>query len=130
VAVGQPVANSSGLIGRVSEAGSGTSTITLLSNPGFYCGVSLAKGDTGSVEGQGLGHTLKMAVLPNGGRAASLKKGQQLYTSEVGGTYPPGIPVGRIQSVDADGVNTTAVVAPAVNTSDLGFVDVMLWSGQ
>jgi rod shape-determining protein MreC len=131
VALKQPVVGSAGLLGTVTAAGSGTATVTLLTNPGATIAVTTVSGaDLGYVKGQGLDKDLEMTVLPDSGKVAPLKVGQELYTSDVGSAYPSGIPVGRVKTVTNDGANTTATVAPLANAGNLSFVDVMLWSGQ
>jgi rod shape-determining protein MreC len=130
VGVSQPVVGRGGLIGQIASAAHGTASVELLTQPGFTCGAALAEGNIGIVRGEGVGRDLQMTVQPNAGKVATLKKGQEIYTSNVGGSFPAGIPIGKIVSVDTSTASTTATIAPAVNTSDLSFVDILLWSAQ
>lgn len=130
VAVSQPVVGRGGLIGQIASAGHGTASVELLTQPGFTCGAALAEGNIGIVKGEGIGKDLQMTVQPDAGKVATLKKGQTIYTSNTGGTFPSGIPIGKIVSVDTSSASTTATIAPAVDTSDLDYVDVLLWSAQ
>jgi cell shape-determining protein MreC len=54
-----------------------------------------------------------------------------METSQLGGNFPPGIPIGTIKSVSAPpGETPTAMVAANESTSSLNYVAVMLWSAQ
>jgi rod shape-determining protein MreC len=131
IVVDQPVVSTAGLVGQVSAVSAGSATITLLTDPGYYCGVALPAGNVGTAKGQGEGNDLSISVLASGGTPPTLKRGQTLFTSAAGDTFPAGIPVGTIQTVrSAAGVGSTATVVPAVRTGSLEYVDVMLWSAQ
>lgn len=57
---------------------------------------------------------------------ATLKKGQRVFTTGRGGIFQPNILVGTILSVEKGPIDSEALVAPAVNLSDLGTVFVVL----
>jgi rod shape-determining protein MreC len=57
---------------------------------------------------------------------ASLKPGQRVFTTGRGGIFQPNILVGTIISVETGSLDSTALVKPAVNFSDLGTVFVVL----
>lgn len=134
VAAGQPVVSNGGLVGSVVFAAKSVATVELLTDPSFAVGVSLQGGNVGTAEGTGLGRPLRVNVDTTADPAGPprMHRGQMLLTSGLATEkFPPGIPVGRIVSVSqAQGdVEPTFVVAPAVEVSSLGYVDVMLWSG-
>jgi rod shape-determining protein MreC len=57
---------------------------------------------------------------------ASLKPGQRVFTTGRGGIFQPNILVGSIISVESGSLDSTALVKPAVDFSDLGTVFVVL----
>lgn len=59
-------------------------------------------------------------------KEASLKTGQRVFTTGRGGIFQPNILVGTILSVEKGPIDSEALVAPAVNFSDLGTVFVVL----
>jgi rod shape-determining protein MreC len=132
VAVGQPVVAAAGLAGKVSAVTSTTATVTLITDPTFVCGVALPAANVGSATGQGQGENLSVSVIPSRGRSPTLQKGEKLWTSDLGGDFPGGIPVGSLRTVTVPGGGspTTATVAPSVDAATLAYVAVMLWSGQ
>ncbi len=132
VAFGQPVVSAGGLVGSITSVSASSSTVTLVTDPTFVCGVALPSANVGTASGQGEGEDLKVSVIPNGTAHPRLRKGDQLSTSDLGGSFPSGVPVGSISSVSSPGggSNPTASVEPAVNTASLTYVDVMLWSPQ
>ncbi len=67
--------------------------------------------------------TLRLRFLS---KDASLKIGQRVFTTGRGGIFQPNILVGTILSVEKGPIDSEALVAPAVNLSDLGTVFVVL----
>jgi rod shape-determining protein MreC len=131
LALYQPVVSTAGLAGQISAVTADSATVTLITDPSFVCGVALPTGDVGLAKGQGQGGNLDVSVLASGAAPPKLKPGQTLFTSALGGNYPPGIPVGTIKAVRSPaGEGVSAAVVPAVRTGSLEYVDVMLWSGQ
>jgi rod shape-determining protein MreC len=59
-------------------------------------------------------------------KEASLKAGQRVFTTGRGGIFQSNILVGTILSVEKGPIDSEALVAPAVNFSDLGTVFVVL----
>jgi rod shape-determining protein MreC len=137
IAVDQPVVTAAGLVGQITSATRGSAVVTLLTDPDFYVGVTLpatssASADVGSADGRGTRDLYLDPVQTTGAAVPVPKKGQMLFTTATGGSYPAGIPVGRVATVSRQpGQETPAItLAPAADTSDLGVVAVMLWSGQ
>lgn len=119
---GQTVVNGEGLVGRTVRVGPFTSTVLLLTDPGFTAGARLTReGTLGLATGDGDGGLTYQLV--EGGRVGA---GDALLTTG-SQTFVPGVPVGRVTSVQpAVGTTvTTAEVAPFVDVSALDLVGVV-----
>jgi rod shape-determining protein MreC len=92
-----PVLTSDGLVGRISSAGLTRSQVVLLGDPN--CKVSALvenpAHDTGIITASGpLDNSLvELTYLSS---SASLKSGQNVITSGLGGVFPKGIPIGQV----------------------------------
>lgn len=128
VAVGMPVVAGAGLVGRVVQAWSTGSTVSLITSTSSQVGVTLgAKGSLALAAGQGRSRSLQVDYVVPGTR---LHKGEVLFTSGLqGGTYPPGIPVAFVRSFSASGTSTqeSVVAEPEVDLADLQYVSVIEW---
>jgi rod shape-determining protein MreC len=117
---GQTVVNGDGLVGRTTRVGPFTSTVLLLTDPGFTVGARLTReGTVGLATGDGAQLTYE---LVEGGRVqvddALLTTGSQ--------TFVPGVPIGRVTEVDPAGaLVTTATVRPFVRVGALDLVGVV-----
>jgi rod shape-determining protein MreC len=119
---GQTVVNGSGLVGRTTRVGPFTSSVLLLTDPGFTVGARLTRaGTVGLASGTGSGPLTYSLV--EGGRIAV---GDALLTTG-SSTFVPGVPVGRVVEVDADASSlvTTARVEPFVDVGELDLVGVV-----
>lgn len=118
---GQTVVNGDGLVGRTTRVGPFTSTVLLLTDPGFTVGARLTReGTIGLATGNGRGSLVYELV--EGGRIA---EGEALLTTG-SSTFVPGVPVGRVVSVDPEGqLVTTAQVEPFVRVGALDVVGVV-----
>jgi rod shape-determining protein MreC len=95
-----PVLTSEGLVGRVSSVSSDRSQVLLIGDPN--CKVSaLVENETrdSGVLGPSGPLETELAVLSYLPRTSSLKPGQNVVTSGLGGVFPKGIAVGKV--VDA-----------------------------
>jgi rod shape-determining protein MreC len=132
IAVGMPVVTGAGLVGRVSQAIGGSSTVELLTDPEFVVGVRLSTtGDLGTARGQGRDDPLSVdsAIAPN----AKVPKGTGVVTSGVDrSAYPPGIPVGTVVSSrqGSGGLALDLDVDPLVDVDQLSYLTVMLWTDE
>jgi len=92
-----PVLTAAGLVGRVSAVGYTRSQVVLIGDPN--CRVSVVVDnpahDTGII-GAGGPVDASLADLTYLSGGASLKPGQNVFTSGLGGIFPRGIPVGQI----------------------------------
>jgi rod shape-determining protein MreC len=121
IAPGQTVVDGNGLVGRTLRVGPFTSTVLLLTDPGFTVGARLTRaGTVGLASGSGDG--LDFALV-EGGRIA---EGDALLTTG-SDTFVPGVPVGRVTAVEAPvgGPVTTAQVRPYADLTSVDLVGVV-----
>ena len=118
---GQTVVHGDGLLGRTLRVGRFTSTVLLLTDPGFTVGARLAReGAVGLATGDG--DDLVFSLV-QGGR---IGQGDALLTAG-SDTFVPGVPIGRVAAVEAGPATpvTTAKVRPFVDVSSLDLVGVV-----
>jgi rod shape-determining protein MreC len=92
-----PVLTADGLVGRVSSVGLMHSQVVLLGDPNCKASafVENPAHDTGIISANGpLDNSL--AELTYLSSSANLKPGQGVFTSGLGGIFPPGIPIGQV----------------------------------
>lgn len=124
IAVGQPVVNNQGLVGRVVDLTASTATVMLITEPTHSVAVQLAAtGETGLAEGRGSGDLKFVAARAT----QAIDEGTVAVTFS--GRYPAGLVVGRIgksaEPVAGAGIQTTII--PAVEFNRLDFVRVILF---
>lgn len=96
--VGTPIVNADGLIGRVLKAGPYTSIALLLTDSGSSVSVITEKGRVpGIVQGNGHNQLLSMRFVK---KNEEVKVGERVLTSGLDLSFPKGIPVGEIVSVE------------------------------
>lgn len=127
VRVRMPVTVPGGLVGQVTGVSARTATVVSLVDPESTVGVTLQGGGGG----RGLAHGVPPDRLrAEFSRGVPIKAGDVLVTSSLGGVYPVGIRVGRVEQVlplGPNDVNRSVIVRPAV---DLGVVeDVTILEG-
>ncbi len=120
------VIGSYGLIGIVKQVTATSSVVLLMSDPTFRVGVRVARSDSvGVVIGQGNGHYLLQLLDPVG----DIKKNDVLVTLGSDGNKPfvPGVPVGKINSVNNSSASLTqeADVSGFESLGSLGVVAVI-----
>lgn len=117
-----PVMTTQGLVGRVSSVGLTRSQVVLIGDPNCRVAAQVQNetGDSGVLgDASPLDYELiELGYLP---RNTSIKPGQTVVTSGLGGMFPRGIPVGQI--VDSRqieyGISTVARVKLAVHIGSL-----------
>lgn len=128
IGVGMPVVAGPGLVGVIATAGSSTSTVQTIEDPGSSFGVRL--GTSGSIavaNGRGRGYPLSLSGITAG---VPVHVGETIYTSGVyGASLPAGIPVGTVTSVNAPagGLTKTVLMTPVTNLNNIGVVTVLQW---
>lgn len=129
VGVGMPVVAGAGLVGTVVSAGTSTSVVEAITDPGVVIGV---RPDTPGAlpveaEGRGTGYPLELSGVT---ADMSFSKGEAVYTSGVlGDSLPAGIPVGTVSVVHpADGSLTKTIqITPVANLQGVDEVTVLQW---
>jgi rod shape-determining protein MreC len=97
---GQPVVDRDGLVGQVTKTFPWTSEVTLITDKGQTVPVAVARsGVRGVLHGTGSDGVLELRFMPF---SADVQAGDQLVTSGIDGTYPPGVPVARIDRAERD----------------------------
>ncbi|MBC7979376.1 MAG: rod shape-determining protein MreC [Armatimonadetes bacterium] len=122
------VLSNEGLVGIIDRPFKNRSSVLLITDE--KCQVSVRVEGTpevGIVSGQrgefDNNSNLRLRFLS---KNAALKPGQRVFTTGRGGIFQPNILVGSIVSVEKGPLDSEAIVAPAVNLSDLGTVFVVL----
>ncbi|MEB3358947.1 MAG: rod shape-determining protein MreC [Synechococcales bacterium] len=97
IEVGDVVSGSGGLVGRITHVTPHTSRVLLISDPASQVGATISRSRTmGYLRGQ----AANQAVLVFFDKVPDVRPGDVVTTSSLSQLFPPGIPVGRIQSID------------------------------
>lgn len=130
IAKGMPVENADGLVGIISSVSKYTSTVETICNESTAVGAYI--GRTGNNSGVLKGYVdsdnedlAQLVMLP---LDADVRKGDDIFTSNVGRYYPKNIPIGKVQSVEinASKGQKQAIVKPSVDFDKLGTVLVVV----
>ncbi len=98
--VGQPAVDAHGVLGQVTQVAADVSRVTLITDPGHAIPVlNNRSGLRAIVFGTGDPDTLKVSHLT---ASSDIKPGDLLVTSGLGGTFPPGYPVGVVHKIIRD----------------------------
>lgn len=118
---GQTVLSGDGLVGRTLRVAPFTSTVLLITDPGFTVGARLSReGTLGLATGTGTGLTYEVV---EGGR---VQPGDALLTTG-SQTFVPDVVIGRVTSLSVGGaLVTTAEVEPLADLSSLDLVGVVI----
>lgn len=88
-----------GLVGRITQVTPNTSRVLLSSDPNSRVGAMIGRSrQMGSMRGDGSDH----AVMEFFEKVPDVKKGDKVLTSTVSRLFPPGLPVGYVESVDLE----------------------------
>lgn len=134
IMIDDPVINEDGLVGRISQVGSTTSKVTLLSDPSFAVSASDLSSKTNA---QGIVRhpsTGSDVLMLDGVKVEQVvKEGDSIVTSgwrrqDLNSLYPSGIPIGRITSYSQNDVNPDKQiqVEPSADFSSLYAVIVLI----
>lgn len=97
IEAGMPVIDSTGVLGQVEQVLNGMSQIILISDPDHALPVQILPGGERTIAyGSGRLQQLRLTDLPMN---AQVNPEDLIVTSGIGGRFPPGLPVARIQSV-------------------------------
>ena len=121
---GMAVISADGLVGRITDASSQTSTVLLVVDSRSSVAARLATNhEVGTVDGKGSKELEFRLLDPN----APVLADEEVVTTGESGIFPSRITIGKITRVDAAGGNPTrlAYVKPAVDFTSLEFVLVV-----
>ncbi|RLQ98060.1 rod shape-determining protein MreC [Falsibacillus albus] len=126
------VITSKGFIGKVKNAKAFTSTVQLLSARDPKNRISVTVQNEKSKDGvfgliEGYDSEKKMLLLKRLPYDVEVKKGQNVVTSGMGGVFPKGLPVGKIEKLVPDqyGLTQMAYVKPSADLYDIDHVMVV-----
>jgi rod shape-determining protein MreC len=105
---GLPVVVGEGLIGRIVDIGERTSRILLIDDLNSRIPVAVGPDRERAVLAGDNSQRPKLIYLAANAQVA---QGARIVTSGQGGVFPPGIPVGVVASIDANGVRAESFVA-------------------
>ncbi len=108
VHVGQAVLDATGVFGQITRVGELTSEIILITDPAHAIPVQINRNGLRTIAlGTGDPGRLKLPYLPT---SADVIAGDLLVTSGLGGSFPPGYPVGVVTEVRRDPAQSLADV--------------------
>ncbi|WP_035601315.1 rod shape-determining protein MreC [Haloferula sp. BvORR071] len=120
----QPVVADRGLVGKVDRVDKFSSSVVLLTDEACQVSVQvegtpevgILSGQRGQYEREPL---LRLRFLS---AKARISVGTRIFTTGLGGLFPPNILVGTIESVQPGPIDTEALVRPSVDFTDLSTV--------
>lgn len=124
---GQAIVDANGVLGQIVQVYPTTSVGLLVSDPDHGIPVELNRTGLQAIAlGQGSGQGLRLSFLPAN---ADVVKGDLVVSSSLGGRFPAGFPVGRVESVShtPGGHFKEAVIAPAAHVGH-GRQALLVWS--
>lgn len=125
VALGMPVVNSFGVVGKIAEASENTSKVLLITDPQFSVAAMIKRlRETALVSGA-LNHICRVRYI---NEDAQVEVGDLVITSKLSSSFPEGLMLGEIIRVEQNEQNATqeGVLEPAVSLSQLEEVLVIL----
>ena len=115
---GMAVINADGYIGRIVEVGRRTSRVLPVTDLNSRIPVHLAKTGLRALLAGTNGRRMRLYYVPSN---VSVSVGTLIVTSGLGEVLPPGLPIGRVDSVGPDAI----LVRPLVNWNRLAFVRIV-----
>ncbi|MGQ0697209.1 MAG: rod shape-determining protein MreC [Panacagrimonas sp.] len=124
---GQAILDANGVLGQIVQVYPGTSVGLLVSDPDHGVPVELVRNGLQAIAlGQGSGEGLKLSFLPAN---ADVEKGDLLVSSSLGGRFPGGYPVARVESVQhTPGGHFKEVIATPLARVGRGRQALLVWS--
>jgi rod shape-determining protein MreC len=135
VQTGMPVITGTGPVGRINKVFGDYADVTLISDPSSKVEVVIPRtGGRGILTGHGRSDSYACTIewLERQGPATTaadtrVKVGDEVVTSGLGASFPPGLVVGKVTSIGKDdGMFQRVEVAPAVDVSRVRAVEVLL----
>ena len=125
IQAGMPVIDGEGVVGQVTTVGTFTSEVTLVTEKDQSVPVLLVRNGLRAVAvGAGKEGTIDIPFMPF---AADIQNGDLFVTSGIDGTYPPGLVVARVTSVEKNAAYVFAKISarPAAGVDNHRFVLVL-----
>ncbi len=122
---GMPVIDGTGVVGQVTHSGPFASEVTLVTEKDQSVPVMLVRNGLRAIAvGSGKDGTIDVPFMPV---SADVQNGDLFVTSGVDGTYPPGLVVARVTSVEKNAAYVFAriVALPAARVDNFRFVMVL-----
>jgi rod shape-determining protein MreC len=120
-----PVIDGSGVVGQVTNVGTFTSEVTLVTEKDQSVPVILVRNGLRAVAvGSGKDGSIDIPFMPT---AADIQNGDVFVTSGIDGTYPPGLVVATVTSVEKNAAYVFAkvVARPAAGVDNYRYVMVL-----
>lgn len=127
--IGQAVVSKNGVIGQITTTTLKTSAVTLLTDPDHAIPVQVLRtGLRTIVYGEGIDDQVKIPYLA---RQADIKIGDTLVSSGLGGRFPGGYPVARVNRIVKD-PNAPFLLVYARPTANLDYLQevLLIWHDQ
>jgi len=125
IEAGQVVMDDNGIIGQVTRVYPWLSEITLVTDRDHAVPVQIARNGLRSIVfGAGDTGDLSLRYMPVN---ADIKEGDELVTSGIDGTYPPGVPVAMVTHIERDPAYPFAriVCSPVAGVNDQRFLLIL-----
>jgi len=122
---GMPVIDGSGVVGQITSVGTFTSEVTLVTEKDQSVPVMLVRNGLRAVAvGSGKDGSIDIPFMPT---AADIQNGDVFVTSGIDGTYPPGLVVAAVTSVEKNAAYVFAkvVARPAAGVDNHRYVMVL-----
>lgn len=120
-----------GLVGNVFEVGYNWAKIaTVIDSNSSVGGIVARTSDIAMVEGDVNLSIEGLCTLTYMSKDAGIVQGDIVETSGLGGIYPPGIAVGRVEEIKADASGTYAIIRPIVDMANVKEVLVLKRVGE
>src|SRR5262245_17782942 len=128
---GMPVITGTGPVGRINKAFGDYADVTLISDPSSKVEVVIPRtGGRGILTGIGRSDSYACTIewLERNAKPESrVQVGDEIVTSGLGASFPPGLVVGKVTSIAKDdGMFQKVEVSPAVDVSRVRAVEVLL----
>lgn len=96
---GQVIVDASGVMGQIVNVGPFSSTALLLTDPRHAIPVQVNRSGLRAIAiGTGQSHILQLQHLPSN---ADIQEGDLVISSGLGGRFPPGYPIGTVNSIES-----------------------------
>ncbi|WP_297527374.1 rod shape-determining protein MreC [Thiohalobacter sp.] len=129
VFVGQPLLDAQGVVGQVIAVTPFTATAMLITDPAHALPVQVNRSGLRSVA-LGIG-SLERLSLPHIPNSADIAAGDLLVTSGLGGRFPPGYPVARVEAVTRDpGQSFARIYARPLAELDRAREVLLVWTRE